>query len=80
MNVVVQHLFSGHVRGKKKKAGGATRNKAGSPAGLKYGLKVYDGQRIPAGSTLYKQPNLSVMPGWNVRNLSSCAPEIIRCT
>ena len=32
-----------------KKAGSSTRNKCKSTPGKKRGIKVYDGQRIPAG-------------------------------
>ena len=54
------------VKGKKTKGGGTTRNVAGSPAGCKWGLKVYDGQRVPQGTTLLTQSTMKTMPGWNV--------------
>ena len=54
------------VKGKKTKGGGTTRNIAGSPAGCKWGLKVYDGQRVPQGTTLLTQSTMKTMPGWNV--------------
>ena len=28
---------------------------------------MYDGQRVPSGTVLYKQISPSVMPGWNVK-------------
>lgn len=53
-------------RGKKVKATGVTKNKSGRPQGRKRGVKVYDGQRVPTGTTLCTQMRLGVLPGWNV--------------
>ena len=47
-----------------------TRNQAGSPKGKKWGLKVYDGQRVPSGTQLLTQNQLRTMPGWNVSRKS----------
>ncbi len=58
----------GGVRGKKKKAGGSTRNQCGFPPGRMRGLKVYDGQRVPSGKVLVDQITPNVTPGWNVSN------------
>ena len=44
---------------------------AGSPPGPMLGMKAYDGQRVPAGTIIYKQFKLEVMPGWNVSMLSN---------
>jgi ribosomal protein L27 len=54
------------IRGKKSRGGGSTRNVAGTPGGHKFGLKVYDGQRVPEGTYLLSQPKPEHFPGWNV--------------
>ena len=59
------------VKGKKTKGGGTTRNVAGSPAGAKWGIKVYDGQRVPRGTCLLTQSKMNTMPGWNVSTVES---------
>ena len=63
-------LFTGLVyiqtRGKKSRGGGSTKNVSGAPPGPKLGLKVYDGQRVPAGTELLRQLSPQHMPGWNV--------------
>jgi len=56
------------VRGKKVAQVGSTKNKCGHPKGKKRGMKVYDGQRVPAGSILASQINVGIFPGWNVRS------------
>ena len=61
-------MLLGGVRGKKKKAGGSTRNQCGFPPGRMRGLKVYDGQRVPMGKVLVDQITPNVTPGWNVSN------------
>ncbi len=61
-------MLLGGVRGKKKKAGGSTRNQCGFPPGRMRGLKVYDGQRVPSGKVLVDQITPNVTPGWNVSN------------
>ena len=70
-NAIHQLLFIGgnltFVRGKKVKAGGQTKNKAGDPPGGKFGMKCYDGQRVAAGSVLLTQVSPFTFPGWNVR-------------
>ena len=62
----VNNLNFNDVKGKKTKAGAATRNQAGLPPKPKLGLKVYDGQRVPKGTELMRQKTIQVMPGWNV--------------
>merc|ERR1712025_745820 len=62
--VLVSHL--GGIRGKKTKSGGQTKNVSGSPPGQKYGMKCYDGQRVPKGTELLKQRRPETFPGWNV--------------
>ena len=56
----------GGVRGKKIKASGNTRNQSGHPKQKKRGIKVYDGQRVPANSVLVDQLRPFILPGWNV--------------
>ena len=56
----------GGIRGKKTKSGGQTKNVSGSPPGQKYGMKCYDGQRVPKGTELLKQRRPETFPGWNV--------------
>lgn len=45
---------------------GSSRNSGGHPRGKKRGVKVYDGQRVPAGSELANQVAMKILPGWNV--------------
>ena len=67
--IAILCLFPGTLvctRGKKSRGGGHTKNTQGQNKGQKRGLKVYDGQRIPAGSIVVSQTKLKVLPGWNV--------------
>ncbi len=57
----------GATRGKRAIGGGGTRWRGGHPPGKKRGVKVYDGQRVPAGSVLATQLGVKIFPGWNVR-------------
>ena len=59
----------GGVRGKKTKLTGSSRNSGGHPRGKKRGVKVYDGQRVPAGSEPANQLSMKILPGWNVSAL-----------
>merc|ERR1712212_1326266 len=45
---------------------GATKTMSGSVPGKNRGLRVYDGQRVPAGKILIAQYWPKVFPGWNV--------------
>jgi ribosomal protein L27 len=56
------------MRGKKTAQVGSSKNKCGHPKGKKRGMKVYDGQRVPAGSVLCNQIRVQIFPGWNVRS------------
>jgi len=53
------------IRDASKKAGGSTRNRCRNTHGKRRGIKVYDGQRVPAGTVLVSQYRLQMMPGWN---------------
>ena len=54
-------------KGKKGKwAVGPTKNPSGRPPGKSRGLKVYDGQRVPAQTMLVNQMRPVIFPGWNV--------------
>jgi large subunit ribosomal protein L27 len=48
-----------------KKAGGSSRNGRDS-AGQRYGVKRFDGQKVPAGSILVRQKGTKIHPGNNV--------------
>ena len=48
-----------------KKAAGSSRNGRDS-AGRRYGVKVYGGQEVPAGSIIIKQLGTRIHPGENV--------------
>ena len=56
----------GGIRGKKVKGSGRTKNVSGRLPGPKYGMKCYDGQRVPPGTILLKQKIPNTFPGWNV--------------
>jgi len=60
------------VREKKTLAGSSTRNRCRNTPGKRRGLKVYDGQRVPAGTILVKQLRLQILPGWNAFMKPSC--------
>ena len=60
----------GGIRGKKVKGAGRTKNTAGNMPGPKYGMKCYDGQRVPPGTVLLKQREPNTFPGWNVSSKS----------
>ncbi len=49
----------------KTKSGGSTRNGRDSAA-KRLGPKVFDGQRVTAGSILVRQRGTRIHPGWNV--------------
>ncbi len=49
----------------KTKSGGSTRNGRDS-ASKRLGPKVFDGQRVSAGSILVRQRGTRIHPGWNV--------------
>ena len=53
----------GGIRGKKVKGSGRTKNVSGRLPGPKYGMKCYDGQRVPPGTVLLKQrePNKDLL-------------------
>ena len=48
-----------------KKAAGSSRNGRDS-AGRRYGVKVFSGQEIPAGSIIIRQLGTRIHPGENV--------------
>ena len=62
--------YMGGIRGKKVKGAGRTKNTAGNMPGPKYGMKCYDGQRVPPGTVLLKQREPNTFPGWNVSSKS----------
>ena len=64
----------GGIRGKKVKGSGRTKNVSGRLPGPKYGMKCYDGQRVPSGTILLKQKILNTFPGWNITH---CGLELI---
>ncbi len=49
----------------KTKSGGSTRNGRDSHS-KRLGPKVFDGQRVTAGSILVRQRGTRIHPGWNV--------------
>ncbi len=49
----------------KTKSGGSTRNGRDSHS-KRLGPKVFDGQRVSAGSILVRQRGTRIHPGWNV--------------
>ena len=51
---------------------GPTKNRFGFAPGKNRGLKVYDGQRVPADKELIAQYWPRVFPGWNVSNKTNC--------
>ena len=63
---ISSNYISVRNKGKKGKwAVGPTKIKGRTP-GKSRGLKVYDGQRIPAGTCLVNQIRPVMFPGWNV--------------
>ena len=54
-----------------------TKNVFGTSPGKNRGLRVYDGQRVPAGKLLISQFHPKVFPGWNVSTLFFSYKKIV---
>ena len=64
---ISSNYISVRYKGKKGKwAVGPTKNWCGLNRGKSRGLKVYDGQRVPAQTMLVNQMRPVIFPGWNV--------------